>query len=238
MCAAQTLKHRDGSPMVLIPEGPFLMGSNEGEPYERPFREVHLDAFYVDCYSITNAQYAQFVKDTGYQIQGRWPEGYQRIWGDQHPAVYLTWFDAKAYAQWAGKRLASEAEWEKAARGVDGRRYPWGNRWDPQKCWCWEAGARGPAPVGSCAGDVSPFGVHDMAGNVTDWLEDWVLASSYEAWPSRNPRGPTMSTDRACRGGNWFSNDRGEFTCFCRGAQNPVSNQQTLGFRCILEVRA
>lgn len=236
MSSVEYTHPRDSSAMMLIPAGPFLMGSNHGESYEGPQREIYLVAYYIDKYPVTNVQYARFVAETGYRPEGRWPQAYSRVWGDQHPAVLVTWRDADAYARWAGKRLASEAEWEKAARGTDGRRYPWGNRWDARKCCCWEGGARCVQPVGAFPTDVSPFGVCDMAGNVSDWLADWMHVDGYQKWPARNPRGPASGTDRAGRGGNWFYTEPSEFTCFCRGCQNPIGNHETLGFRCVLRI--
>ncbi len=191
--------------MIEIPAGPFTMGSDTGDPDEAPAHEVDLPAFEIDRFEVTNADFAQFVEATGYQTDAE-KEGRSKNWRiaaegkDNHPVVYVSWNDAVAYCEWLGKRLPTEAEWEKAARGTDGRMYPWGDEWDPSKANVKETGLRGTAAVGSFGAGASPYGVEDMAGNVWEWTADW-----YEPYP-----GSTYHTEyygerfKVVRGGGWF----------------------------------
>ncbi|MCP9455960.1 MAG: formylglycine-generating enzyme family protein, partial [Nitrospira sp.] len=188
----------DPVPMIIIPAGEFLMGSPEGQgrPDEWPQRSVYLDAFEIDQVEVTNERYMRFVKATGHRPPPNpYGEGLlQSIKGlEQLPVVQTTWYDAVAYCTWAQKRLPTEAEWEKAARGTDGRLYPWGN--DPptpqranfDREWDHE---RTLYPVGSLPDGDSPYGVKDMAGNAREWVADWYDAEYYAQAPDRNPQGP------------------------------------------------
>jgi formylglycine-generating enzyme required for sulfatase activity len=159
----------DGTEMVLVPAGPFLMGSLDGDADEAPPRRVTLPAFYIDQFEVTHAQYAKFIQATGHKPPIDWPGGVMPSKLAKHPVVNVTWADAAAYAKWAGKRLLTEAEWEKAARGADGRIYPWGNSAADKKGASGEdakdkAHPEGRTfPVGSFPDDTSPFGVMDLA---------------------------------------------------------------------------
>lgn len=124
--SVETVKGEDGAPMILIAAGPFTMGSNEGLPNERPEHSVTLDSYYIDQYEVTMTRYRTFLESKNYQSPPTWDDEAATVVGDR-PAVGMKWTDAAAYCQWAGKRLPTEAEWEKAARGTDGRRYPWGH---------------------------------------------------------------------------------------------------------------
>ena len=155
---------RDGAPMVLVPAGEFLMGSEVWD-HTMPVRRVYLDAFYIDTYEVTNALYQRFMQATGRQAPASWHNS------PNQPVVGVSWHAARAYCQWADKRLPTEAEWEKAARGTDGRTYPWGNQWHHTKVNTRLSGKLGkPTPVGSYEADRSPYGVYDMAGNVGEWV--------------------------------------------------------------------
>jgi formylglycine-generating enzyme required for sulfatase activity len=176
-----TIIDKDGAEMILIPAGEFIMGSPEGEgdDDEHPQHNVFLNAFYIDKYEVTNAQYKQFMDATGHKAPGYWDN--ERVNQPNQPVVGVTWHDAVAYARWAGKRLPTEAEWEKAARGIDGRKYPWGNEWDGSK---WSSGSgsvvyKSAAPVGSFPEGTSSYGVMDMAGNVWEWCADWYDEAYY-----------------------------------------------------------
>jgi formylglycine-generating enzyme required for sulfatase activity len=180
------------------------------------------------------------------------PESPRWGWQDDHPIVNVTWYEAAAYAKWAGTQLPTEAQWEKAARGTDGRHFPWGPHWDPAKCQCsigaWAQAGR-TAPVGSHPAGVSPFAAHDMAGNVYEWCRDWYVSDYYSVAPNRNPPGPsrvethvTMDRDpnpqsferatgvsHVVRGGAWDQSHIGEFTCTNRGWDRLLNS---VGFRC------
>ncbi len=218
--------------MVKIPAGPFTMGSDNGAEDEAPAHQVDLPAFEIDKFEVTNADFAQFVKAAGYQTDAE-KEGRTKNWRsvaegkDNHPVVFVSWNDATAYCQWVGKRLPTEAEWEKAARGTDGRTYPWGNEWDPSKVNAKETGLRGTAVVGSFGAGASPYGVEDMAGNVWEWTADW-----YEAYP-----GSTYKSDyfgqkfKVLRGGAWF--ETADFVrTTVRNANSQTAANDDIGFRC------
>jgi len=181
----------DSAEMILIPEGEFIMGTSDEQieellrqfpgwnreqfADEQPQHRVYLDDFYIDKYPVTNTQFEQFVKATGCKSEGDW-RGYYRKGKEKHPVVNVSWNDANAYCKWAGKRLPTEAEWEKAARGADGRIWPWGNVWDKRKCNSLDrldSGTGTTTPVGSYPAGASPYGVMDMVGNVLEWCTDW-----------------------------------------------------------------
>jgi formylglycine-generating enzyme required for sulfatase activity len=191
----ETFEHpRDGSLMVLVPAGPFLMGLPENdllaENHEKPLRRVFLPDFWIDVYPITNAKFARFLADDGYQKREFWTdEGWRWLqragvespaqWGlagwdgPDQPAAGVSWYEADAYARWAGRRLPTDAEWEKAARGDDGRRYPWGDEWPGAKHANFDMLVGRTTPVGLFPLGVSAHGCHDMAGNVNNWVSDW-----------------------------------------------------------------
>ena len=256
--------------MVFVPAGEFIMGSPEGEGLdnEHPQRTVYLDAFYIGKYEVTNRQFSQFVDATGYttdaetagwgwawtgedwkEVEGvnwRHPQGPDSsIEGKMdHPIVQVSWNDANAYCQWAGVRLPTEAEWEKAARGTDGREYPWGNSApDGSKLnYCdvncelgWkdssvDDGYTDTAPVGRYETGKSPYGAYDMAGNVWEWVADWYDADYYSKAPGRNPQGPDSGEKRVLRGGSWFGY-KGDARCADRYGGVPDVRISYFGFR-------
>jgi iron(II)-dependent oxidoreductase len=187
----------DGSPMVLVPAGPFLMGLLESdflaEDHEKPQRTVHLSAFWIDVYPVTNARFARFMQEGGYDDPARWTaEGWtwrcshdirapltwgQAGWdGADQPVAGVCWYEAAAYARWAGRRLPTDAEWERACRGQDTRRYPWGDEWPSPARVNFGMSIGRTTPVGLYPPSVSPAGCHDMAGNVNNWTADWYWA--------------------------------------------------------------
>jgi formylglycine-generating enzyme required for sulfatase activity len=253
--------------MVHVPAGEFIMGSDEYSE-EQPVHTVYLDAFYIDKYEVTNAQFAAFVSATGHETDAErtgcgwaydgdnWDcvQGvdWQHPFGpdtdlagkDEHPVVQVSWNDAKAYCEWAGARLPTEAEWEKAVRGTDGRTYPWGNAFDGSRVnFCdrncevdWkdtgaDDGYARTAPVGSYPAGASPYGALDMAGNVWEWVADWYDSGYYAASPESNPKGLASGDERVLRGGSWDSNE-----AYVRAANRarypPDGTTLNVGFRC------
>ncbi|MGD9148296.1 MAG: formylglycine-generating enzyme family protein, partial [Anaerolineae bacterium] len=219
--------------MVEIPAGPFVMGQDDGDREDRPAHEVDLPAYEIDKFEVTNVDFAAFVDATGYQSDGEkigklyWLDSFKEG-KESHPVVRVTWNDAVAYCEWVGKRLPTEAEWEKAARGTESLRFPWGNEWDPGKANVKETGLRSTAVVGSFGAGASPFGVEDMAGNVWEWTGDW-----YEAYPG-NSAGDRYYGEqcRVTRGGGWFD-DEPQVTTFNRNCGVPDKTlNDDLGFRC------
>ncbi len=159
--------------MVTIPAGKFLMGTNlkNADEASHPLHTVNVPAYQIDKYLVTNAQYARFLAATGHRPPSNWKNGKIQEGESLYPVTLVNWYDAAAYAKWAGKRLPTEAEWEKAARGTDGRRWPWGNQMDPTRLnTYYNVGSA--TNVNTYANGVSPYGVFDMAGNVNEWVQD------------------------------------------------------------------
>ena len=236
--------------MVLVPAGEFVMGSPEGEgdDDEHPQRSVYLDAFYIDKYEVTNAEYRECV-DAGYcdppSENSSWTRDsyYGNPEYDNYPVIYVTWDDAKAYCEWKGKRLPTEAEWEKAARGTDGWTYPWGNSAsDGSKANTCDVncefeykdssvddGYADTAPVGHYEAGKSPYGAYDMAGNVWEWVADWHDTDYYSKGPEGNPQGPDSGEYRVLRGGSW-DDDANDVRAATRFEYTPV--YADVGVRC------
>jgi serine/threonine protein kinase len=223
----------DGTEMVLVPAGPFQMGPAR--------RQIHLDGFYVDRLPVTNEQFVRFLEVTRYQPtdegaarfvahlkRGKIPAGLER-----HPATYVSWIDARAYAAWAGKRLPTEAEWEKSARGTDGRPYPWGRDKPTQSRANYGGLHRGALPVGALPEGASPYGVLDLAGNVWEWCEDAFDPSFYADGPTHNPRNtsPSPRSLQVMRGGSWMYAARSLKT-FARTSFEAHYRFAGGGFRC------
>jgi formylglycine-generating enzyme len=221
---------------------------------EGPQRQVFLDAFYIDRYEVTNALFERFVTRNSHRTtaeaegwgwvfrpgDGKWdkvkgatwraPDGPGTTAPAAHPVVQVSWSDAEAYCKWAGKRLPSEAEWEKAARGVDGRRYPWGEEWTSSRS-NGDLAVKATRPVGSYAVGVSPYDIHDMAGNVFEWVGDWYDADYYRKGGDRNPPGPTSGQQRILRGGGWHSRPIA-LRAASRGSGVADFRYNYVGFRC------
>jgi len=162
--------------MAFVPGGEFQMGADIGSADEAPLHSRQLEPFYIDKYPVTNRQYKKFIEATSQGPPANWKTVTFPAGMADHPVTHISWFDAQNYCQWAGKRLPTEEEWEKASRGIDGRTYPWGNHWKQNICnWAGVAGPEGPAtsPVGYFKVDCSPSGCYDMAGNVKEWVNDW-----------------------------------------------------------------
>lgn len=216
---------KDPETMVLIPAGSFLMGSEEGETDERPVHKVYLDAFYIDSAEVTCARYRRFLSETGYLPHQLWNPEYDR---PEDPVVGVSWYDASAFARWAGKRLPTEAEWEKAARGgTDGKKYPWGDAIDKTMA---NFASFGIAPVKSF--EAYGYGLYDMAGNAGEWCQDWYGDTYYAMSPGENPRGPQRGERKVVRGGAWYNSEDG-LRIANRYKNAPDVGNFNTGFRCV-----
>lgn len=231
----------DEAPMVPIPEGRFWMGVEEGLGLddEQPRHEVLVDAFYIETYEVTTARYATFLAATNRTPPWLWRSVDLEIHGAR-PVIGVTWFDADAFCRWAGKRLPTEAEWEKAARGTDERRYPWGNSTPTAALANFAVGARfsysqALMPVGRYVHAASPYGVFDLAGNVWEWVHDWYAGTYYQESPGYNPTGPESGQLRVVRGGSWSDMPNALLT-YGRFQLAPDTRNSYAGFRCVQPV--
>jgi formylglycine-generating enzyme required for sulfatase activity len=235
--------------MVFIPEGNFKMGCNPDHnggfsclPDELPLHTVKLDGYYIDKFEVTNAQYAACVKSEACESPSDFSSETQASYFDKssyanYPVVYVSWNDAEAYCKWAGKRLPTEAEWEKAARGSTVKTYPWGDK-DPS---CTLANVYNNVSSSDCVGDTSAvgslpdgasqYGALDMAGNVWEWVSDWYSENYYNESPSENPTGPASSAYKVLRGGGWSSNWVVQRTA-SRSFDPDFNKSKDAGFRC------
>ena len=240
--------------MVLIPSGSFEMGNAYGKQDHdnTPVHIVKIDSFYMDKYEVTVGEFRQFLEDTNYDFSWSFWEKYFVSPSDNHPMVDVNWYDASAFAKWAGKRLPTEAEWEYAARGgLTDNRYPWGNQitkddanfhryWkeddeygnpyskkNGKDIWRYST-----APVGSFA--PNGYGLYDMVGNVAEWCQDWYHEDYYKISPTENPSGPETGKTKVTRGGHWFSWHKG-LRVYNRGDNPPDVElwQNVQGFRCV-----
>jgi len=262
----------DGSLMALVPAGPFPMGLpvNDllAEEHEKPPREVQLSAFWIDVHPVTNGRYRLFLDAGGYQREEWWSAagwawkcqanisrpsqwGLAGWDGMDQPVAGVSWYEADAYARWAGRRLPSDAEWEKAARGTDGRRYPWGDDWPTVERANFGSLVGRTTPVGLYPAGVSPFGCHDMAGNVNNWVNDWYWPKFGEFCVEQrmltNPQlhdrlrehlGPAAILEKVDRGGG-FATPR-EYhevlSCTRKVHWKPESREPWNGFRTAMNV--
>ena len=224
-------REKDGMVMVYVPAGEFLMGRTEDNINPRaPQHTVYLDAFWVDRTEVTHAQYSQCLAAGACTAPGgtRWQESKYA----DHPVVNVDWAQAQAYCAWAGGRLPTEAEWEKAARGTDGRLYPWGNEAPDAQRANFIVHVGDTTPVGNYPTGASPYGALDMAGNVWEWTADWYEAGYYANSPAANPPGPASGNYRVLRGGGWDSYVRG-LRVATRIYLDPTLWDLRIGFRCV-----
>ena len=235
-----------GIPLVLVPAGPFEMGRNDRAKSERPSHAVTLNAFYIDQFEVTFDGFAAFLNAMGNQFEGNanWVEAndpdlrihlVEGIWQvdqgfEKYPMNEVTWYGARAYCEWRGARLPTEAEWEKAARGTDGRTYPWGEDISCEKA-NYASCFYDAVPVDSFPGSVSPYGAYNMAGNSMEWVADLYSPDYYANSPAENPAGPESGDFRLIRGGSWI-NAAGNTRTTHRFPKLPVLTFKSTGFRC------
>jgi iron(II)-dependent oxidoreductase len=259
------INETDGSVMRLIPAGDFIMGSTVEQTeaakrmdkagpqfpllHETPQFRATIGNFYLGAFAVTNEQFARFLsemKPSPAQLQ-RWISWLDRIAikpnesyyavpeFQNHPAINVTWFGAEAYCQWAGMRLPTEIEWEKAARGTFGRVFPWGNEWDPDRlCW-WGSHdeKQTTVPVDAFENGCSPYGIFQMAGNVEEWCVDWYRPDAYSRYAAGDLAAPRAGMGRIIRGGNCLRKNKLEFRCAMRRANTPsFTNILLTGIRC------
>ena len=222
----------DGAEMILIPAGEFIMGSNIGLAEERPERKVILESYYIYKSPVTVEQYRMFCLATGREM----PHAPAWGWIDNHPIVNVNWDDARAYCDWAGVMLPTESQWEKAARGTDGRPYPWGRSWESSRCHCVSEGTNeisSTLPIGSFPSGASPYGVLDMVGNVWEWC-----ANIFFANPTQKPSTQSTSVLRVIRGGSWSNSNPINFRASYRNGVPPGLKSSYYGFRCVSRLKA
>jgi formylglycine-generating enzyme required for sulfatase activity len=259
------LNAKDGAEVVMVPAGEVTMGADSLTDAEArkvvntPKHTVNLDGYWIYKYDVTVAQYRKFCADTGQAMPQAPPWG----WREDNPIVNVNWDNASKYAKWAGASLPTEAQWEKAARGMDGRNFPWGNDWAPERCvhsnvkW---GDQKSTEAVGSRPDGASPYGVMDMVGNVWNWCNDWYADDYYQTSPAKNPTGAPWWIDvpaskdsagkeipatkhwsllRVVRGGAWTLCDPKDFRTTNRDwASSPAYEGNDVGFRCVLPEQA
>ena len=252
-CAPRPLDLLTGQPpMVFVPGGQYIIGSDSGNVDERPAHRAWVNSFYIDKYEVTNGMYLHFVDQTGYPAPDRWSHRLNRqdsvdwrenlAWKEEvnKPATWVSWRDAAAYARWRGCRLPTELEWEVAARGSSATVYPWGNRPTPvtgepgANIAGSEDGFAEVAPVGSFASGLSIFGALDMSGNVWEWVADWYLPAAYDSNVVRDAiHGvqDSLFSQKVIRGGSWLDSMKDARTTVRRGF-DPAYGSDLIGFRC------
>jgi len=236
------VNQKDEAESVFVPEGEFLMGSNPAkDPYfwgaEQPEHTVSLDSFWIYRTEVTQGMYAACAAEQACPKPLLINNPIAKEYGDpafvDYPVIMVTWTNALDYCHWAGGRLPTEAEWEKAARGTDGRLFPWGN--DPNITDRSFYNSSSPKEVGSFPAGASPYGAYDMAGNVLEWVSDYFSSTYYQISPKENPKGPGPTSTRVIRGGAYNQPDFSGLRTVARAGYNPVEGNTTIGFRCVID---
>ncbi|HEV8437951.1 MAG TPA: SUMF1/EgtB/PvdO family nonheme iron enzyme [Methylomirabilota bacterium] len=243
---------------VVVPAGEFWMGGDDGGQNERPRHRVSVDSFELGRYEVTNAEFRAFLDGNGYAHRELWSiDGWRwrtrenvtspQFWTNgsfnqpTQPVVGVSWYEAEAFCRFAGLRLPTEAEWERAARGTDERIYPWGDHWDARYA-NGGGGASSLMPVGSFPAGMSPDGAYDLAGNVWEWVSDWYEPDYYAHSPTGNPSGPASGRDKVWRGGAYVSSSpldlRGARREFMTIDVPKFLRPKFVGFRCARTPRA
>ncbi|MBI3679829.1 MAG: formylglycine-generating enzyme family protein [Acidobacteria bacterium] len=232
--------------MVFIPGGEYKRGRAHALPDDglkwfpevlkddRPVRSIRIDPFYMDTHEVTNLEYAKFVAATRHRAPYNWPGGKAPAGKERQPVAAVSWDDAMAYARWAGKRLPTEAEWERACRGnAEGATYPWGENRPTRELARFNV-IDGPGETGKCKANA--FGLYDMAGNVWEWCSDWYDRDYYASAPAANPQGPSAGRYHVLRGGSWADVEK-YLTCAYRSWARPAERSPNVGFRCVRSFR-
>ncbi len=248
VCGLAACSNRTASDeMITIPGGSFFMGSDKEDTEgkgaefgmakplyldEHPRHEVTLPTYYIDRFEVTNAQYKRYMDASKARPPRSWPNGQIPQGRERYPVTHINWYEAQQYCEWAGKRLPTEAEWEKAARGTDGREYPWGNDFDEKRANTGGSGVNDLAPVGSFPQGKSPYGVEDMAGNVWEWTADW-----YEPYPGSTYESKDFGQKfKILRGSSWGGTGHYALNYFYRSAHRfriePEMSFADAGVRC------
>ncbi|OYT19498.1 MAG: hypothetical protein CCU26_11215 [Nitrospira sp. UW-LDO-01] len=257
LAAERVANWKTKAEMVMVPAGEFLMGSDKKTDRlayrsEIPQHRVYLDAFEIGKYEVTALEYLKFVLATNRspQLDWRYDGGNFQDSMAHHPIMHVTWYDADAYCKWAGQRLPTEAEWEKAARGSDGRLFPWGQEYaGPTRANFGRTGLSGPVrdrperlllyppiiSVDKYENALSPYGLYQTIGNVAEWVADWYNPDYYKTAPDRNPQGPEAGTQKAFRGGGWMDSTT-TMRVAMRNGTDPNTKINWLGFRCARSV--
>ncbi len=257
LAAERVANWKTKAEMVMVPAGEFLMGSDKKTDRlayrsEIPQHRVYLDAFEIGKYEVTALEYLKFVLATNRspQLDWRYDGGNFQESMAHHPIMHVTWYDADAYCKWAGQRLPTEAEWEKAARGSDGRLFPWGQEYaGPTRANFGRTGLSGPVrdrperlllyppiiSVDKYENALSPYGLYQTIGNVAEWVADWYNPDYYKTAPDRNPQGPEAGTQKAFRGGGWMDSTT-TMRVAMRNGTDPNTKINWLGFRCARSV--
>jgi len=265
------VNRKDGMQMVYIAPGQFVLGTSAAQidawvkehpkakrkwfKSEPPQCRVNLPGYWIGRTEVTNAQYLRYVRATGHRAPVYWKGGKLPSGLEDFPVVYVTWEDAREYCEWAGGHLPTELQWQKAARGINGRVFPWGNQWDRKRCRNLMTGRQyrskdewrsalemwlkshdrvreGPAAVGSYPADCSPYGCLDLAGNVMEWCADWYAADAYRRYARGDLTPPRKGKERVLRGGSWDMPDPWDFRCAYGGRIVPDACSGVAGFRC------
>jgi len=235
--SAKIRKTSPSDNMVFIPAGEFTMGSNEWWPKSQPEHKKVTGAFYMDKYEVPNKRYKKFVEAVNRPPPAHWINGEIPAERADHPVVFVSWYDADDFCRWEGKRLPTEPEWEKAARGTDKRTFPWGNTFEAKRGNMPQLGKNDTMPAGSFENGKSPYGAYDMAGNVWEWTSDW-----FKPYPGNNhPDENYGEKYKVVRGGSWY--DCTYYKCgisapaYNRIFFNPMTMNNNFGFRCVMDAK-
>jgi formylglycine-generating enzyme required for sulfatase activity len=223
---------KDGMTQVYIPAGEFIMGSGEDLRADNVQHRIYLDPYWMDETEVTNAMYAGCIQGGGC-LRPALYDTFFGVWAYRdYPVVYVNWYQADTYCKWAGRSLPTEAQWEKAARGTEGRRYPWGNTFPNPRLVNFNLSQIGePVPAYRYPLGASPYGVLNMAGNVREWIADWYGEFYYQSSPAVDPQGPSTGTQRSLRSGS-YAEDQQQISVYIRFKHEPDSAGLSRGFRC------